>query len=61
MRSADSLFKYRLGSSKICYARREPPSKKACTGRSRWNNLPVGHFEWQHPGAILSWRGVTGG
>jgi hypothetical protein len=23
--------------------------KNTCTGRSRRNNLPVGHFEWQHP------------
>jgi hypothetical protein len=57
MRSADSLFKNRSGSSKICLAQRGQQIKNICVGRNRRNNLLVGEFEEQrlaqfHPGAV---------
>jgi hypothetical protein len=57
MRSADSLFKNRSGSSKICLAQRGQQIKNICVGRNRRNNLLAGEFEEQrlaqfHPGAV---------
>jgi hypothetical protein len=49
MRSADSLFKNRSGSSKICLARRGQQIKNFCVDRNRRNKLLTGEFEEQPP------------